>query len=460
MERRDLTEYLSQETMLRLTGEAFAESDQAQKVRRFPRWAALAACIALVVMAVNFDTVYAAVQGLLYFLPGSGPVAEPSFPDYWLPAGEYSAHTEEADYFVTYLYRWGDTLSLRVKKEISGYVMPLEREEMAQVASGEPSHLGQEAPEAVADMMTLAIRDEDGTPVELEDSHHSVFAVYGDDQAKLEMEWEFSDFTLERFTLLLDGAVELPVELQKIAVEDYAVAGGTTVRDAGYALTLLPFNENCSRFAILTAPDEEADGKTPPEGSYWSPLSFDIAAIGESGTVYEAQNVNSRPGCQEFYLPDLPEERIVNITVTGILESTRYGDNIAVITAAGVLESTRYWGKDHPALGLPALELGEEAALDTEVKLWNDTLTVEAAGLTQEGELWVRFRYQEDGRRLNQIDLEWPGSTRPSQRTTMDEVGGYTTAALEMADQAGKKTVLPVSFVSVVQEGRWEFEVA
>lgn len=442
MEKRDLTEYLSQETMLRLTEEAFSQQTKKQKVRSFPRWAALAACLALVVMAVNFDTVYAAVQGLLYFLPGKGPVAEQTFPDYWLPTQEYTAHTEEADYFVAYLYRSGDTLSLRVKKEIPNYVMPPEPEEMPKIASGEPSGTGQQAPEAVADMIALVIKDEDGVPVTfLGDSHRSVFAVHDETQgsAQVEVEWEFTGCTLERFTLELDGVVEFPVELQKIAPEDYSVAGGTTVRDAGYALTLLPLNQNCSRFAILTVLEEDGNA---PSGSYWNPLTFGLTAIGESGTSYEAETVNSRPGCQEFYLPELPEEQITYITVTGILESTRYDE------------------KKRPTLRLPALELGEmDAALYQQLSLWNDTLTAEAAGLTQEGELWVRFRCQEPGRRLNQIDLEWKEGRLPSQRTTMEEDGRYTTSALEMADRAGKKTTLPISFISVVQEGRWEFLV-
>lgn len=440
MERRDLTEYLSRETVLRLTEETFS---QQKKIRNFPRLAAMAACLALVVMAVNFDTVYAAVQGLLYFLPGKGPVAEETFPDYWLPTEEYSAHTGDADYLVTYLYRWGDTLSLRVKKESSGYVMPPEPEEQAKAASGEPSNLGREAPEAVADMITLVIKDENGVPVTFfGDSHRGVFAVYDETQgrANLEVEWEFTGCTLERFTLELDGAVEFPVELEKISAEDYAVAGGATVRDAGYALTLLPLNQNCTRFAILTAPDGEAQAE-PPSGSYWSPLTFDLAAVGESGKSYEAQPVTSRPGCQEFYLPELPEEKIVNITVTGILESTRYEE------------------KRRPVLRLPALEPGEEITLDEELPLWNDTLTAEAAGLTKEGELWVRFRCLEGERRLNQIDLEWREGRLPSQRTTVDEAGGYTTSALEMWERAGKKTKLPISFVSVAQEGRWEFSV-
>ena len=442
MERQDLTQYISQETMLRLTEEAFSRQAEKQKARSLPRLAALAACIAFVVIAVNFNTVYAAVRELLYFLPGRGPVVENALPDYWLPTQEYAAHTEEADYFVTYLYRSGDTLSLRVKKEIPDYVMPPEPEEIVKVASGDPSGTGQQAPEAVADMIALVIKDEDGVPVTFfGDSHRSVFAVYGDDTAKLEVEWEFTGCTLERFILELDGIVEFPVELQKIAAEDYAVAGGTTVRDQGYALTLLPLNRNCSRFAILTAPDGETQGVTPPAGSYWNPNIFDIAVMGESGTTYQAESVNSRPGCQEFYLPELPEEKITDITVTGILESTRYDE------------------KKRPKLQLPALELGEMVILDAEVKLWNDTLTAEAAGLTKEGELWVRFRCGEEGRRLNQIDLEWREGRLPSQRTAMDEDGRYTTSSLEMADRAGKKTTLPISFVSVVQEGKWEFRV-
>lgn len=444
MERRDLTEYLSQETILRLTEEAFSRRAKERKVRSLPRWAALAACLALVVIGVNFDTVYAAVREFLYFLPGSGPVAEQSFPDYWLPMEEYTAHTKKADYFITYLYRWDDTLSLRVKKVIQGPGLMPDADayaEAREAAEKDPSAPPVES--LLPGFSQIAIRDEEGNLLEFEDDHHSAFAVYSPDQAEFEEEWEFSGFTLERFTLLLDDAVEFPVQLRKIAAEDYAVAGGTTVLDQGYAVTLLPLNQNCTRFALLTALD---DAGNAPEGSYWNSLSFETEVVGESGTVYEAESVNSRPGCQEFYLPQLPEEKIEKITVTGILESTRYE------------------GGKRPVLTLPALELGDEADLDMEIPLWNDTIVVQAAGLTEDGELWVGFFCQGEGRRLNQLDLEWPkGSERSQhtvQRTAVEEGGRYTVYTPGMETRAGKKTTLPISFVSVVQEGRWEFRVA
>lgn len=465
MEQRDFTEYLSRETVLSLTEEAFSEAGQTARVRNFPRWAAFAAAIALVVTAINFDTVYAAVQSLLYFLPGRGPVAEQTIPDYWLPTEEYAAHTDEADYLVAYLYRWGDTLFLRVKKTIEGRDLfpEIDRYAEARAMAGEdPSAAPEES--IVPGFSRIAIRDQEGNLLELEDGHSGAFAVYSPDRAELEEEWEFPNFTLERFTLVLDDAVEFSVELRKIAAEDYAVAGGSTVRDKGYAITLLPLNQNCSRFALLTAPEDPGNA---PEESYWTPLSFEIDAIGESGKAYEAESVSSRPACQEFYLPDLPEEKITRITVTGILESTRYGEKTAAITDDGVLEGIRYGKKGAPTLQLPALELGEETELDTEVELWNDTLRLEAAGLTEEGKYWFRLRCGEEGRRLNQIDLEWPkkkeadpaANRRVGQRTAVGEAGDYTVSVLGRSDLAGKKTTLSVSFVSVVQEGEWEFQV-
>lgn len=454
MEQRDLTEYLSQETVLRLTEEAFSQRENKQKSRKLPRMAALAACLALVVTVVNFDTVYAAVQSLLYFLPGSGPVAEQSFPDYWVPSEEYAAATDEADYFVTYLYRWGDTLSLRVKKVMEGRdLMPeVDRYAALREAAMEPD--GSAAPQVVVipGFPQIAIRDGDGNLLELEDdASRDGFAVYSGDKAEFESEWEFPGFTLERFTLVLDGAVEFPVELRKIDAEDYAVSGGTTVRDQGYALTLLPLNDSCTRFAILSALEEP--GKAPAE-SYLTPLSYKIAALGESGTVYEAESVSSRPQCQEFYLPALPEEKITSVTVTGILESTRYDE------------------KKRPAFTLPALSPGEAKTLDQKLELWNDAILVEAAGLTKEGELWVRFRCREEGRHLNQLDLVWPevserdaalqgASDRQivGQRHAASTDGDYTISVLDRPDLSGKEVTLTVSFVSVTQEGHWEFAV-
>lgn len=443
MEKRDLTEYISQQTVLRLTEEAFSPKAEKQKVHSFPRWAALAACLALVMMALNFDTVYAAVRELLYFLPGKGPVAEQTFPDYWLPTQEYAAHTEDTDYLVTYLYRWDDTLSLRVKKVIQGPDLMPDADayaEAREAAERDPS--APPAESVLPGFSQIAIRDEKGNLLEFEDDHHSAFAVYSPDEAQFEEEWEFSGFTLERFTLLLDDAVEFPVQLRKIEVADYAVTGGTTVLDQGYIITLLPLNQNCTRFALLTALGDAANA---PEGSYWNSLSYETEVVGESGTVYQAESVNSRPGCQEFYLPDLPEEKIERITVTGILESTRYE------------------GRKRPVLTLPALELGEFVYPDQELALWNDTIVIEATGLTKEGELWVRFRCREWDRRLNQLDLEWPKGSEKSQhtvqRTAVEESGMYTVYTPGMETRAGKKTTLPVSFVSVVQEGRWEFQV-
>ena len=109
MERRDLTDHLSQRMLEQLTQEAFGAP--VKRKGGFSRGLALAACVALVVMAVNFDTVYAAVQRLMYFLPGSGAVAEEEMAgDYWLPEAEFTACTRQGNYVVSYLYRRGDTL--------------------------------------------------------------------------------------------------------------------------------------------------------------------------------------------------------------------------------------------------------------------------------------------------------------------------------------------------------------
>lgn len=445
MEKRDLTQYISQQTMLRLTEEAFSAPAAKGKVRRFPRLAALAACVALVVMALNFDTVYAAVRELLYFLPGSGPVAEEAPEDYWLPQEEYAAHTDGADYFVTYLYRRGDTLSLQVKKKVTGLPAKEEPDPLEDEAAEKLLHeaAGEHAPDSwFPQRLTLAIRDGEGRELALSEEKYNTFVVYDQTKGEAELEevWEFSGFTLDRFTLVLDGSVEFPVRLRQVMLDDYAVSNGTVARDQGYGVTLLPLNGGCTRFALITAPD--GGEKAAPEGSYWAPVGFSVTATGESGKQYQAETVNSRPGCQEFYLPGLPEEKIVAVTVTGILESTRYD-------------------KPRASVELPALALGEERQLNQEVPLWNGTQVVEAAGLTQEGELWVRFRDNRLGSRwLNQIDLEWPeGSQRPTNRTTMAD-DAYTTGCTGMEGRAGKKTTLPITFVSVMQEGRWEFQLS
>jgi len=446
MEKRDLTEYISRETLERLTGEAFEQFPEKGKREGFSRAAALAACVALAVMAVNFDTVYAAVREFLYFLPGSGTVTQETAADYWLPEEEYSAHTEAGDYFVTCLYRRGDTLSLQVNKEVTG--LPVQEESDPPEGEADPSQeqllremAGEPAPDTqIPQRLSVAIRGPSGEEVALSEEKYNTFVVYDQTtgEAELEERWEFSDFTLDHFILVLDGRVEFSVRLRQIALDDYAVSNGTTAHDRGYAITLLPLNQNCTRFALITAPETEG---TAPAGSYWSPVAFDIAATGESGREYQAESVNSIPGCQEFYLPEMPEERIAAITVTGILESTRYDKPAASVT-------------------LPALSLGEEVRPDSQVELWNFTLDIESAGLTPEGELWVRFRDDRLGDRwLNQIDLEWPeGPQRPTMHSTMED-DGYTTSCTGLEGRAGKRTTLPITFVSVMQKGLWEFRL-
>ena len=168
-------------------------------------------------------------------------------------------------------------------------------------------------------------------------------------------------------------------------------------------------------------------------------MSFDIRATGEDGRTYEAEAVNSRPGCQEYYIPEMPETRIREIVLTGILESTRYE-------------------KPPAALTIPALELGEIKELDQRVDLWNFSVEVLAAGLKEDGTLWVKMRTDcEEGVRLNQLDLDWPVE-RLSLTHTLEE-GSQTIAADGMGHRAGKKTRLPVTYASVVREGEWRFTV-
>ena len=111
--KRTINDYIPEETLCRLTEEAFeAPAAEGRPAKAAPRILALAASLAIVVTALNFDTVYAAVRELLYFLPGSGAVAQEEPVEYWLPDREYSAQVGNTRYLVTYLYRRGDTLEI------------------------------------------------------------------------------------------------------------------------------------------------------------------------------------------------------------------------------------------------------------------------------------------------------------------------------------------------------------
>ena len=446
MERRDLTDHLSQRMLEQLTQEAFGAP--VKRKSGFSRGLALAACVALVVMAVNFDTVYAAVQRLMYFRPGSGAVAEEEMAgDYWLPEAEFTARTQQGNYVVSYLYRRGDTLALGVKKEVTG--LPTERPPLTpgQMAFSpemiQEEMAGMPAPEARGpDPLDLAvdIRDGEGNLLELEKAQHNVFSTHDMTTGKgsSEVYLEFEGFTLERFTLVLDKEVEFPVELRRVDLESYILDPDFSSRSHGYTISMVPLNQNGTRFALIPAPEDQT--QDIPETSYWSPLTYDVKAVGKDGKVYQPEPVNSRPGCQEFYIPELPDTRITTVTVTGILESTRYD-------------------KPKASVRLPAMKLGEEVELDQEISLWNYTIKVEAAGLTQEGTLWVKVqRKGRNGDRwLNQVDLEWP------EDHAGQGFGGEDNSWIlhndGMESQAGKRTDLPVTFVSVVQKGWWEFQV-
>ncbi len=450
MERRDLTDHLSQRMLEQLTQEAFGAP--VKRKGGFSRGLALAACVALVVMAVNFDTVYAAVQRLMYFLPGSGAVAEEEMAgDYWLPEAEFTACTRQGNYVVSYLYRRGDTLALGVKKEVTG----LPTEEDSVPLPGEPDATPSKAPQGMAGEpapearqtgpldLVVDIRDGEGNLLELEKAQNNVFSTHDMTTGKgsSEVYLEFEGFTLERFTLVLDKEVEFPVELRRVDLESYILDPDFSSRSHGYTISMVPLNQNGTRFALMPAPEDQTGDI--PETSYWSPLTYDIKAVGKDGKVYQPETVNSRPGCQEFYIPELPDTQITTVTVTGILESTRYD-------------------KPKASVRLPAMKLGEEVELDQEISLWNHTLKVEAAGLTREGTLWVRVQQegQNGDRWLNQVDLEWPETANQhhtGERSMEDN--SYIIGTTGMESQAGKRIDLPVTFVSVVQKGWWEFRV-
>ena len=74
--KRLLTDCIPEDALYRLTEEAFEQAPAGEKKagRTAPRILALAASLAIVVTALRFDLVYAAVRELLYFLRGSGSV--------------------------------------------------------------------------------------------------------------------------------------------------------------------------------------------------------------------------------------------------------------------------------------------------------------------------------------------------------------------------------------------------
>lgn len=536
--KRTLSDCISEETVLRLTEEAFENAGAERKpARTAPRLLALAASLAVVVTALNFDTVYAAVRELLYFLPGSGAVAQEPV-EYWLPDREYSAQVGNASYFVTYLYRRGDTLAVGVEMKATsepeyresagsgdgGWIALLTDEEKAKLAAGEtgreylcpltdeekkklveehknkllageieksdgyqvfgptvdlsegsqshseeaPAQEGPyshpefidppesrpydpavdgpidgpvnlPAPVKKAHGVEISFLDEGGNPIDLEHTGHTSSQVIGMGEMEAEEALEVEGFTYEKFTLVVNEYLRFPVELHRVDPEDYALTKSAVAEDAGYRVSLLPLNENCTRFALIPEPVGEQEERAP-KGTYWNPMSFDIRATGEDGRTYEAEAVNSRPGCQEYYIPEMPETRIREIVLTGILESTRYEKPPAVLT-------------------IPALELGEIKELDQRVDLWNFSVEVLAAGLKEDGTLWVKMRTDcEEGVRLNQLDLDWPVEKGLSLTHTLEE-GSQTIAADDMGHRAGKKTRLPVTYASVVREGEWRFTV-
>lgn len=470
--KKPLTDYLSEDALYRLTEEAFQSPAAGEKPKKaLPRLLALAASLAVVVCLMNFDTVYATVRELLYFIPGGGPVSQENSGDYWLPDREYSAQVGDTSYFVTYLYRRGDTLSIQVEKEYKqDFIQFLTEEEKLQMAAGEnsvtehfeeeygpyshpesgapppesrpydPDKDGPAAPERVIADLQIAFLDEAGNPLDLEHTGHNSFRAYGEGEAEASEVLELSGFNLERFTLVLDETVRFPVELRRVDPEDYALTKSAVAEDAGYRLSLLPLNDRCTRFALIPTPVGERAEQAPKE-SYWSALSFEIQAVGEDGVTYKAESTTSRPGCQEYYIPGIPETRITSITVTGILESTRYDRSPA-------------------AVKLPALEPGEIVEPGQEIDLGNVTLTVRAAGLSPEGQLWVRVAWDPSGgRSLNQLDLDWPKQDDHLTMSHSVEEGAQVISADNMTWRAGKKTTLPITFVSVIQEGRWEFRV-
>ena len=528
--KRTINDYIPEETLCRLTEEAFQSPGEAAKpAKRVPRILALAACLAVVVTALNFDTVYAAVRELLYFLPGSGAVAQEEPVEYWLPDREYSAQVGDTRYLVTYLYRRGDTLAVGVKMKSTrepesggsgneGWTDLLTEEEKLKLAAGEyppdqdpyenrapitgdekaelleehknkllagesesdgvqvfepsedpQSHYeeapAQEEPYSSPDLIDppesrpagqaenlpaptkrtpdvrIAFLDEEGNSIELEDTGRTSSLVMGLDEMEAQEALELDGFTYETFTLVLDGSVQFPVELHRVDLEDYALTKSAVAEDAGYQVSLLPLNENCTRFALIPEPVGE-QAERAAKGSYWTPSSFDIQAVGEDGRTYGAEAVNSRPGCQEYYLPEMPETRIKTITLTGILESTRYE-------------------KPPAAIDLPAMELGETKEVWQRVDLWNFSVEVTAAGFKEDGTLWVQMTplYNGEGVRLNQLDLDWPRSDKGLSLSNTLEENSQTIAADKMGHRAGKKTRLPVTFASVVREGRWEFVV-
>ena len=434
MTEKRLTDCISRETLERLTQEAFEEPAH-RKPSVLKRGLALAACLLLVVLAANFDTVYAAAQKLFYFIPGNGPAAEGEGAIYWLPEEEYHINTEEAEYTVTYLYRRDTTLSCWVEKKMEQVQFPGEDEDKS--LSEEDGNEDEAAPSRAVFGFKVEFLDPAGNPIPGEETwSHS---VYDETQggAVLGKAVTVENFTWEEFTLVLDGTVELPVRLRQVDLEQFSLEHTLVASERGYTFSLLPLNSNCTRFALIPAPEEE---KEVPAGRYWNALSFYVKLLGEDGLWYEAEYVNSTPGCQELYIPGLPHVKMEEVTVTALLESTRYEKPAAV-------------------LRVPPLEPGEEVELDQPLELDNITLFPSSAGLDPDGRLWVNLDSWDDGngRRLNQVDLSWPESE--SYGGSIIRNDSHIIYKNGMSGYAGKSLELPVTFVSVIQEGEWSFSL-
>ena len=96
---------------------------------------------------------------------------------------------------------------------------------------------------------------------------------------------------------------------------------------------------------------------------------------------------------------ELREEQAQTLPQVESRETQAEGFPLTTVTVTGILESTRY-EKSPAAIRLPAMKPGEEKKLEQRIDLGNIVLLPQAAGLTAEGELWVRLAWEgEEGRR-------------------------------------------------------------
>lgn len=402
-----MAELLDEQSIYQLTDE-LVKAKQEKRIFKYSKYSKVAAVFLglLIGMGIlSLEPVQAAIQKIIYYIPGFGEVIEEKERGYYVLPNEIVRQKEDMAIVIKAATKRGTMLNLRVDI----------------ISKQSDSYLEQE--------IKLL---EKGTHQALDKRSHSYRGIYTKDRT---MEWECTYEDIEDINefIIKVGALEIELNLIPIDIDNYNSAKWMGAEDEGYKVSVIPLSDRKDKFATSI---EQLDSRGVKANKESADGHIGITRVWDTnGNTYEIDDLYSKSAISgEYKVVGELQEEIDRIEVTEVYWWTQLKENAGQTISlpnpkeGEVIEVNREFDIE----GIPYIITHVKGQDDSVIIRWETDMSKD--------------------RRINQIDFTIQGGD--SEGTSFYGEGVFE-EAIKLENRNSKKIKLKVKNYGIIQKGSW-----